>query len=126
MKTENQKSLNPDELGNKFKTDVVTRFNFEDLSFSGIVNEIDGDENTCKDFIIEAYYQIEKQRKIVDEIKRNLHNEESHLRSLENSIDLAMKHLRWQKPLALIINKETYNELLVISDSAVTLEKNVL
>jgi hypothetical protein len=108
------------------KTDVITRFNFDDLSFSGIVNEIDGDENTCKDFIIEAYYEIEKQRKIVDEIKSNLRNEENHLRSLEKSIDLAMEHLHWQKPLALIINKETYNELLVITDSAVTLEKNVL
>jgi len=120
MNTENNKNkaLN--------KTDVITRFNFDDLSFSGIVNEIDGDEKTCKDFIIEAYYQIEKQRKIVDEIKRNLHNEESYLRSLENSIDLAMKLLHWQKPLALIINKGTYNELLVISNSAVTLEKNVL
>lgn len=105
---------------------VITRFNFDDLSFSGIVNEIDGDEQTCKDFIIEAYYQIEKQRKIVEEIKRNLHNEESYLRSLENSIDLAMKHLSLQKPLAIIIDKGTYNELLVISDSAVTLEKNVL
>ena len=42
---------------------VITRFNFDDLSFSGIVNEIDGDEKTCKDFIIEAYYQIEKQKK---------------------------------------------------------------
>ena len=108
------------------QTAVITRFNFDDLSFSGIVNEIDGDEKTCKDFIIEAYYQIERQRKIVEELKRNLHNEESHLRSLENSIDLAMKHLNWKKPLALIIDKGTYNELLVITDSAVTLEKNVL
>jgi hypothetical protein len=119
-------NTNKDQTPKLPQTDVITRFNFYDLSFSGIVNEIDGDENTCKDFIIEVYYQIEKQRKIVDEIKRNLHNEESYLRSLENSIDLAMKHLHWQKPLALIINKGTYNELLVISNSAVTLEKNVL
>ena len=101
-----------------------TRFN--DLSFSGIVSQIDGDETEGKDFIIETFYEIEKQKKVVDQIKRSLQNEESHLIRLENSIDLAMRHLNWKKPLALIIDKTTSKELLVISDSTITLEKNVL
>ncbi len=108
------------------KADVITRFNFEDLSFSGLVSQIDNDELEAKKYIIDCYYEIQKQKEIVDKLKKQLHNEESHLRSLENSIELVFKHLSWQKPMAFILNKTTYKEIIVVSDSAVTLEKNVL
>ena len=39
-------NTNKDQTPKLPQTDVITRFNFYDLSFSGIVNEIDGDENT--------------------------------------------------------------------------------
>lgn len=101
------------------------RFEFHDLSFSGIVNIIDTDEKIGKEFIIEVYNEIQKQKKIVEELERKLHNEESHLRSLEKSIDLTFHHLKWKKPMAFIIEKEESNEIIVVSDNNITLEKNV-
>jgi hypothetical protein len=105
---------------------VITRFNFDDLSFSGIVNQIDGDELEAKDYVITAYYEINKQKNLVDELKRELNIQESHMRSLENSIDLVFNHMSWFKPMAFFILRDKFKEMLVVSDSAVTLEKNVL
>ena len=104
---------------------ITPKFEFDDLSFSGIVNIIDTDEKIGKEFIIEVYNEIQKQKKIVEELERKLHNEESHLRSLEKSIDLTFRHLNWKKPMAFIIEKEESNEIIVVSDNNITLEKNV-
>ena len=105
--------------------ETTPKFEFDDLSFSGIVNIIDTDEKIGKEFIIEVYNEIQKQKKIVKELERKLHNEESHLRSLEKSIDLTFRHLKWGKPMAFIIEKEESNEIIVVSDNNITLEKNV-
>lgn len=101
------------------------KFEFNDLSFSGIVNIIDTDEKIGKEFIIEVYNEIQKQKNIVEELERNLHNEQSHLRNLEKSIDLTFHHLNWKKPMDFIIEKEESNEIIVVSDNNITLEKNV-
>ena len=105
---------------------ITPKFEFNDLSFSGIVNIIDTDEKIGKEFIIEVYNEIQKQKKIVEELERELHNEQSHLKRLEESINMTFNHLGWRKPMAFIIDKEESNEIIVVSDSNITLEKNIL
>ena len=47
------------------KTDVITRFNLDDLtSFSGVVNEIQGDENVAKEVLLFAFEKVQKQKKL--------------------------------------------------------------
>ncbi len=105
--------------------ETTPKFEFDDLSFSGIVNIIDTDEKIGKEFIIEVYNEIQIQKKIVEELEKKLHNEQSYLRSLEKSIDLTFNHLNWEKPMAFIIEKEEFNEIIVVSETNITLEKNV-
>ncbi|WP_459926482.1 hypothetical protein [Flavobacterium covae] len=101
-------------------------FNFNDLSYSGIVNEIDRDEQRAKSFIIEAFNKIEAQKEEVENLAKQLTVEESHLRSLENSIDFVFRHLKWHKPMIFIVNKGESNEIIVVTEDNVTLEKNVI
>lgn len=117
-KTEN-KALN--------KTDVITRFNLDDLtSFSGVVNEIQGDENVAKEVLLFAFEKVQKQKKLIAEWERDLEIAKSNLSRIEGITDLVFQHMKFTKPMALIVDKGTFKEILVISDSAVTLEKNVL
>jgi hypothetical protein len=109
------------------KTDVITRFNLDDLtSFSGVVNEIQGDENVAKEVLLFAFEKVQKQKKLIAEWERDLEIAKSNLSRIEGITDLVFQHMKFTKPMALIVDKETYKEILVISDSAVTLEKNVL
>lgn len=39
------------------------KFEFDDLSFSGIVGVIDGDEKTAKEYLVENYFKIHDQKK---------------------------------------------------------------
>jgi hypothetical protein len=53
------------------KTDVITRFNLDDLtSFSGVVNEIQNDENAAKEVLLFAFQKVEKQKKLIADILR--------------------------------------------------------
>ena len=123
MKTEFDNTAN--EAFNK--TDVITRFNLDDLtSFSGVVNEIQGDENVAKEVLLFAFEKVQKQKKLIAEWERDLEIAKSNLSRIEGITDLVFQHMKFTKPMALIVDKETYKEILVISDSAVTLEKNVL
>lgn len=101
------------------------KFEFDDLSYSGIVGIIDSDEKTAKEYLVENFFKIHDQKKEVEKLRKQLSIEESHLRSLENSIDLVFQHMKFQKPMALIIGEDV-KEIIVISESNITLEKNVL
>jgi len=109
------------------KTDVITRFNLDDLtSFSGVVNEIQGDENVAKEVLLFAFEKVQKQKKLIAEWEKDLEIAKSNLSRIEGITDLVFNHMKFTKPMALVIDKGTFKEILVISDSAVTLEKNVL
>lgn len=101
------------------------KFEFDDLSFSGIVGIIDGDEKTAKEYLVENYFKIHDQKKIVEELRKKLNNEESYLKRLDDSVNMVFQHMKFTKPMALIIGEET-KEIIVISDNNITLEKNVL
>ena len=109
------------------KNDVITRFNLDNLtSFSGVVNEIQGDENVAKEVLLFAFEKVQKQKKLITEWERDLEIAKSNLSRIEGITDLVFNHMKFTKPMALVIDKGTFKEILVISDSAVTLEKNVL
>jgi hypothetical protein len=101
------------------------KFEFDDLSFSGIVGIIDGDEKTAKEYLVENFFKIHDQKKEVEDLRRKLHNEESYLKRLESSVDMVFQHMKFEKPMALIIGDDV-KEIIVISESNITLEKNVL
>lgn len=104
---------------------MAYKFEFDDLSFSGIVNVIDGNETTAKEYLIENYAKIHDQKKIVEDLKQKLNNEEAYLKRLEGSVDLVFHHMKFKKPMALIVGEET-KEIIFISEAGITLEKNVL
>lgn len=109
------------------KTDVITRFNLDDLtSFSGVVNEIQGDENVAKEVLLFAFEKVQKQKKLIAEWEKDLEIAKSNLSRIEGITDLVFDHMKFTKPMAIVIDKGAFKEILVISDSAVTLEKNVL
>lgn len=101
------------------------KFEFDDLSYSGIVGIIDGDEKTAKEYLVENFFKIHDQKKEVDELRNKLQNEEAYLKRLETSVDMVFQHMKFQKPMALIIGEDV-KEIIVISETNITLEKNVL
>lgn len=93
-----------------------------DYSYSGITEKLQGDKEEGRKFLIGLSHQyvfykekIERQMELLKELetKKNL---------LRAGINNAMQHLKLEKPLAIILNKE----LIVISESDVTFETNVL
>jgi len=102
-------------------------FNFDDLSFSGIVNIINNDEYVAKDFIKEAYDLMQEQNDKINKLEKELSSEKSHLRSLENSIFHVFKSVSWKPPKSLIFKKDGKDIILNISDDLkITIETNVL
>ncbi len=85
---------------------------FEDLSFSGLVGLIDGNPIEAKQYLVDAYHEIEKQKKIVQDLESKLQQEKSYLNRLNDSIDMVLNHMKYQKPLYLLLDKE----ILIISD----------
>ena len=72
------------------------------------------------------YQKVQKQKKLIAEWEKDLEIAKSNLSRIEGITDLVFDHMKFTKPMALVIDKGTFKEILVISDSAVTLEKNVL
>ena len=101
------------------------KFEFDDLSYSGIVGIIDRDDKIAKEYLIENFFKIDEQKKEVEELKKRLYNEETYLKRLENSVDMVFNHMNYTKPMALIIGEDV-KEIIIFSESNITLEKNVL
>lgn len=102
------------------------KFEFDDLSYSGIVGIIDKNEATAKEYLIENFYQIQQSKTEVERLKALLYNEETYLKRLEESVNMVFQHMSFQKPMALILEKDNSKEIIVISETNITLEKNVL
>lgn len=94
----------------------------DDLSFSGIVGIINNDENIGKEFIDFVFQEIEMENVKLLEAEKIVENTGSRIRSLENSIDLVIKHLEWKKPLYLNIENK---KILEIKQQGITEIKNI-
>lgn len=94
----------------------------DDLSFSGIVGIINNDEDIGKEFIDFVFQEIEMENVKLLEAEKIVENTGSRIRSLENSIDLVIKHLQWEKPLYLNIENK---KILEIKQQGITEIKNI-
>ncbi|OXA83688.1 hypothetical protein B0A56_00785 [Flavobacterium columnare NBRC 100251 = ATCC 23463] len=101
------------------------KFEFDDLSYSGIVGIIDSDEKVAKEYLVENFFKMQDQKKSVEKLRKQLSIEETYLERLEKSIEMVFSHMKFKKPMALIIGEDV-KEIIIISESNTTLEKNVL
>lgn len=105
--------------------DFTSRFDFDDLSFSGIVSLINKNQEDGKNFILDAFCEIQNQKALNKALKFTLNNQESHLVKLQGSIEHCIKHLGLKKPFAIVNDKGARKEVLFVSDSGIKMEKNV-
>ena len=93
-----------------------------DCSYSGLVNLIQHDKGIGKEILIELSLEFIHCQKRIIELQDKLKDMQSNQKNVRVGIDNAMDHLQIKSPLAIKINEA----IIVITDVAVTIEKNVL
>lgn len=94
----------------------------EDLSYSGIVNQIQEDTNTASDMLVE----IAEQKELVDLSIQNLKNDLARLErqrgQLKEGAYHILKHLEKHTPL--VVQREGF--IVVVTDVNISIERNVI
>lgn len=93
-----------------------------DCSYSGLVEKIQGDKSIGKEVLIELSKEIIDYESKIFELQDTLKKMQLNQKNLRAGIDNAMKHLQIKTLLAIKIDEG----IIVISDVAVTIERNVL
>lgn len=93
-----------------------------DLSYSALVDKIQGNISVGKDFIISISSDYIDIKSKIAEAERNLHLLNNEKRELKSGVNHIMKHLNLERPLAIVVN----DGIIVVSDADITLESNVL
>jgi len=94
----------------------------DDLSFSNIVGLVNHDHNTAKELLI----QIAREKEVVDNNLQDLEIKLQQLTTrqlqLKKGALLVLKHLKKETPLA--VKEDEF--IVVVSDSNISIERNVL
>lgn len=93
-----------------------------DYSYSSLVDRIQEDTVIGKDVLIELSNKIIDKQNEIFKIEDDLKKLKTEQKMLRAGIDNTMKHLKYKSPLAI----KFHDVLIVISDVAVTVERNVI
>lgn len=93
-----------------------------DCSYSELVEKIQGDKSIGKDVLIELSEEIIDYSAKIIEMQDAIKKMQTNQNYLRSGINNTMKHLELKTPLSIKIDKG----IIVISDSTVTIETNVL
>jgi hypothetical protein len=94
----------------------------DDLSFSNIVNIIQGEEIKGGDVLNSIAHEMEENKKIIEKLEKDLERAKNREGSLIAGTQRVMQHLKKEYPLA--VQRKGY--IVVITDKNISIERNVL
>jgi hypothetical protein len=94
----------------------------DDLSFSGIVSLIDGNEEKGASVLDSIANEMEENKKIIEKLEKDLERAKNREGSLIAGTQRVMQHLKKEYPLA--VQRNGY--IVVVTDKNISIERNVL
>lgn len=94
----------------------------EDLSWSGIVNSLQGDEKMAASLLNDLAIELEEVRKNLNQFEKKVALAKSREATLLRASNDIVRHLKRELPLA--VKKSDY--IVVISKDNLTIERNVI
>lgn len=94
----------------------------DDLSFSNLVDLIQGEEIKGADVLNNIAHEMEENNKIIDKLENDLSCAKGRKGSLIEGSRRVMQHLKKEYPLA--VQKNGY--IVVVTECNITIERNVL
>lgn len=93
-----------------------------DLSFSGIVGEIQGEEIKGADMIAKIANQKEKVDLEIKILEKELSQKKAESQQLVNGVEHILRHLKKETPLA--VQRNVF--IVLITDEGVSIQRNVI
>lgn len=94
----------------------------EDLSYSGITDQIQGSEFNGANLLVEIAEEKEKLEKEIEQTKNKLHRLKTRIDIVNNGAKHVLKHLERKTPLA--VKRKDF--IVVVTDKNISIERNVL
>ena len=94
----------------------------DDLSFSNLVNLIQGEEIKGADILNNIAHEMEENNKIIEKLERDLARAKSRKGSLIEGSQRVLQHLKKEYPLA--VKRDKY--IVVVTKENISIERNVL
>ena len=94
----------------------------DDLSFSNIVNLIQGSETIAADILNNIAHEMEENKKIIEKLEKDLQLAKNREGSLIAGTQRVMQHLKKEYPLA--VKRKDY--IVVVTERNITIERNVI
>ena len=94
----------------------------DDLSFSGLVSLIDGNEIKGADVLNSIAHEMEENKKIIEKLEKDLERAKNREGSLIEGTQRVMHHLKKEYPLA--VQRQGY--IVVVTEKNISIERNVL
>lgn len=94
----------------------------EDLSFSNLVNLIQGEEITAADILDSIALEMEENNKLIEELEKKLECAKNREGSLIAGTHRVMQHLKKEYPLA--VQRKGY--IVILTKERISIERNVI
>lgn len=94
----------------------------DDLSFSNLVNLIQGEEIKAADILNNIAHEMEENNKIIETIERELSIAKGRKDTLIQGSKRVLQHLKKTTPLA--VKRNDY--IVVVTDENISIERNVI
>lgn len=94
----------------------------DDLSFSNLVNLIQGEEIKGADILNNIAHEMEENNKIIEKLESDLASAKSRKGSLIEGSQRVLQHLKKEYPLA--VKRDKY--IVVVTKENISIERNVL
>ena len=94
----------------------------DDLSFSNLVNIIQGDEIKAGDVLNNIAHEMEENNKIIEKLEKDLLSAKQRKSILINGSQLVLQHLKKEAPLA--VQRNGY--IVVVTKENISIERNVI
>ena len=94
----------------------------DDLSFSGLVSLIDGQENIGADVLNSIAHEMEENNKIIEKLESDLARAKIRKDTLIEGSKRVLHHLKKEYPLA--VQRQGY--IVVVTENNISIERNVL
>ena len=94
----------------------------DDLSFSGLVDLIDGNETEGARVLNSIAHEMEETKRIIEKLEKDLEKTKNREGSLIAGTQRVMQHLKKEYPL--VVQKTGY--IVVVTKENISIERNVL
>ena len=94
----------------------------EDLSFSGITDELQGDKEAASVMLLTIASETEEVENSIDELKKDLFAKETRKKQLHLGSKHVIAHLKMELPM--MVSRKEF--AVIVSEKAISIERNVI